>query len=109
MPLVELLPGDIGHEVDKLVDGDHLLGANIDWAVEIRPRQADRALKTFVDVEERARLRAVAPDLDLAIVRSLRHLAAHRGRGLLLAAFPGALGAENIVIARYAVSHAVIA
>ena len=42
-------------------------------------RQAKRAFNAFVDIEERARLLPVAPDLDLAIVArmaTLRQIAA---------------------------------
>ena len=57
-----------------------LLGADIDRPLEVRAREADRAFKAFVDIKERAGLRAVAPDLDLAAVigarATLRQIAA---------------------------------
>ena len=64
--------------------------------------QPDRAVDAVVDVHERARLLAVAPDLDLVLARQLGgdHLAADRGRRLLAAAVVGAVRPVDVVVAR---------
>ena len=65
----------------------------------VGPHQPVDALDAVVDVAERARLLAVAPDLDLDVAGQLRdgHLAADRRRRLLAAAVPGAERPEDVV------------
>src|SRR5207244_3468328 len=83
----------------QLVDGYHLFRADVDRTGEGRARQTERALQAFVDIQKRACLLAIAPELDRAAAPGFRHLAAHSCRRLLLTARPGALWTEDIVIA----------
>src|SRR2546426_7625992 len=103
------LSRDREDHVDEAVDRDHLVRPDVYRTAHVRPHQAQRALEAFIDVEERARLPAVAPDLDLAAVGRQGDLAAYRGRRLLASALPGALGAEDVVVACDVHIEAVIA
>ena len=105
----ELLARDVHDHGGELVDRDHLFRADVERAGVRRAGQAQHAFEAFVDVEERARLIAVAPDLDLAAQLGFGHLAADGGGRLFLAAGPGAFGAEDVVEARDAAFHAVVA
>ena len=67
-----VLPAMSATDPASLVDRHHLLRADIDRPGEVRAHQPRRALEAFVDIEERAGLLAVAPDLDLAAARELR-------------------------------------
>jgi hypothetical protein len=58
--LADLLAGAVGDDIDELVDSDHLLRPDIDWAGKIRAEQPHRAFEALVDIQERARLLAVA-------------------------------------------------
>src|SRR5208337_590926 len=73
-----------------------------------RAHLTNRSLQTLTDVEERAPLLAVAPDLDAAALLGQGNLPAQRRRRLLPAVVPSALGPENIMIARYAHLHPVV-
>ena len=62
------LAGDLDDDPGQLVDRDHPVGAEVEGLGVVRPHQAVDALDAVVDVAERPRLLAVAPDLDLAAV-----------------------------------------
>src|SRR5204863_5556532 len=94
----EAFPGDLHDQFGQLVDGYHLFRADVDRTGEGRARQTEGAFQAFVDIEKRACLLAIAPELDRAAAPGFRHLAAHSCRRLLLAARPGALWTEDIVI-----------
>src|SRR5690349_8041711 len=96
----QALAGDLDDHPRELVDRDHLVGADIDRPREIRAHQAKRALDAFVDIEEGARLLAIAPDVDGAAVARFGDLAAERRRCFLAAALPGPFRTEDVVIAR---------
>src|SRR6202030_1506393 len=70
---------------------------------------ARAALQALVDIKERARLLAVAPDLDLAARGRLGDLAAERRRCFFLAVVPGTQRSEDVVIARDAHLHPLVA
>jgi hypothetical protein len=63
----------------------------------------------IVDIEQRPRLLAVAPDLDVAAGWRAGDLAAQRCGRLLLATGPGAFRAEDVVVADNPHGDAVIA
>src|SRR5436190_5330181 len=94
---LDALAGDRDHGAGELVDGHHFIRADIDRPLEARAHQPAHALDAFVDIEKRARLPAVAPDLDRAAVSRLRHFARHGRRCLLAPAAPCALRAEDVV------------
>src|SRR6185437_9471431 len=83
----QALAGDLDDHPRELVDRHHLVGADIHRPREIGAHQAQRALDAFIDIEEGARLLAVAPDLNGAAVARLGHFAAERRRRLLAPAF----------------------
>ncbi len=93
----QALPGNIRNHPGQLVDRDHFLGADIHRPGEVRVNQPADTLQAFIDIEERASLLAVAPDLDLAAVFDFRNLTAECRRRLFPAAPPGAFGAEDVV------------
>jgi hypothetical protein len=99
----------VRHDGHQSIDGDHFFGTDIDRAGERGTQQPRRPFETFVHVEKRAGLQAVAPDLDLAAAFCLGHLAADRSGRLFLATGPGSLGAENVVVSRNSGFDAVIA
>ena len=80
------LAGHLDDEVCQLVDGHHLVGAEVERLGVVGLHDAVDALDAVVDVAERPRLLPVAPDLDAAAVLGERHLAAERRRSLLPAA-----------------------
>jgi len=59
---------------------------------------------TLVDIEERARLLAVAPYLDVLALARHGDLAANRGGRLFAPFSPGPLPPEDIVVPRYNMS-----
>src|ERR1022692_2465265 len=61
----EALSGNVRDHPGQLVDRDHFLGTDIHRPGEFRVNQAADTLEAFIDIEERASLLAVAPDLDL--------------------------------------------
>ena len=100
---------DSCNHLDELVNGDHFVGADINRPGEVRTCQPPRALKAFIDIEERSGLFSVAPNLDFTSVGRHRNFAAH-GRGSFLPTIiPASLGPENIVVASDPNLHAVIA
>src|SRR5688500_18446540 len=88
VPDAEILPRDLDEQARQLIDGHHLLGADVHRPRGLGEDQTPDSLHALVDVEERACLLAVPPDLDLAAVRRLRDLPRERGRRLLLAPAP---------------------
>ena len=62
---LELDAGDLFRDVDELVDGDELVGAEVEWLVDVALGDHLRALGAVVDVHEGAGLFSIAPDLDL--------------------------------------------
>src|SRR5262249_6390764 len=95
--LLQLLARDLGDHVDELVDGDELVGAEIDRLAEAGLHESVQALDAVVDVAEASRLFAVSPDVDLPAVGRLRDLAGDGGRRFLLAAFIGAERTVDVV------------
>src|ERR1017187_5185649 len=93
----EALSGNVRDHPGQLVDRDHFLGTDIHRPGEFRVNQAADTLEAFIDIEERASLLAVAPDLDLAAVFGFRNLTAQRSRRLLSTARPRAIGTEDVV------------
>src|ERR687897_3298590 len=67
---VELVPaakphaGDLLHDCHKLVDGQEVGTADVDWLGDVALHQELGAIDAIVDEHEAARLLAVAPDLD---------------------------------------------
>ena len=102
---VNLLAGNVGNHHGQLVDRHHFFRADIYRAGKVGTGQAQRAFNAFIHIEERTRLQAIAPDLDRVAGLRLGDLAAERGRGLFLAAIPGALRAEDVVITGNARFH----
>src|SRR6266513_3144873 len=99
-----VLPGDlearrVGDQVGELVDADQTVLTEIDRLLIARLHQQPQALDAVVDVAERTRLLAVAPDLDLTRAGQLGagDLAAHRRRRFLASAVPRAERADDVV------------
>ena len=71
------------HDFDQLIDGNELIGAQVQRPVDTGVHNHSAAFDTVVDVHEASRLVAVAPDLDFMIARFLgfNHLSADRRRG----------------------------
>src|SRR5579884_1187505 len=88
VPQMNLLSGDAGHNAEQLVDGHQLVAAEVERVSVIGLHQAEQSLEAIVDVHERARLQAVAPDLDLIAGLRAGQLAAYRGRRLFASAAP---------------------
>ena len=101
---------DLGNDIRKLIDRDHAVLTEVQWLGIVRSHEFVDALDAVVDVAKRARLLAVAPDLDFVIAGEFRDcdLAAHRRRGLFTAAFPGSFRAEYVVKTHGPSFHAVI-
>ncbi len=79
MALGEVLAGDVADEIDEAVDGDQLVRPEVQRFMVAGFHDPIDALNAIVDMHERACLKAVAPDLDLATVRlraTLRQIAA---------------------------------
>src|ERR1039458_9044416 len=93
----ELLFGNMHHGFGKLVDGDHLLGANVHRASEIGLEQAPHTFHALVHIKKRSGLLAITPNLNLATIRGLRYLTAHRRRRFLAASVPRSLRPEDVV------------
>src|SRR5947207_4841100 len=97
-----LRPGDVllgdfdargsGHEIGELVDADQPVLTEIDWLLVTGFHEEPQALDAVVDVTERPRLPAIAPDFDRVVAGQLRarDLAAHRRWRLLASAIPRA-------------------
>src|SRR6266540_81731 len=83
MPLPKPLAGDRADQVDQAVDGDHLVGSQVQGRAVVRLGDSEDALHAVVDEGERAGLPAVSPHLDLVAVARGGHLPADGGGGLL--------------------------
>src|SRR6185295_459127 len=107
---LQLHAGDLLDDVDQPVDADQLVRADVQRLDDVAFGELDRALRAVVDIHERARLLAVAPDFDVVLAGELGgdDLAADRGRRLLSAAVIGTLGTVDVVVARAAGRDAVI-
>src|SRR5437763_6043777 len=107
---LQLDAGDLFDDVDGLVDGDELVGAEVERLVDVALGDLPSAEGAVVDVHEGAGLLAVAPDLDLigSGVLGLEDLAADGGGGLFAASRPGAKGAVDVVVAGDAALDAVV-
>ena len=90
---------DLLGDVHQLVDGHQFARSQIDRLVDLRIDDLADAFDAVVDVHERTRLRAVAPDLDRVVARCLGsdHLAADGGGSLLAAAPPRAVRPVDVV------------
>ena len=97
-----------GH-IGQLIDADHLVGADVDGSGPVGAHQPQGPLQALLDVEKRPGLFAVTPDLDFAAVRRHGHLATDGGRGLFAPVVPGAVGAEDVVVAGDTHLHALVA
>src|SRR5262245_47296364 len=97
-------PGDALHDVYELVDGHHLIAADIQRLIDLTRHQAQCSFKTVIDEGEAARLSSVAPDVDRARTGELglNHLAADGCRGFLAATVVCAIRAVDVVIAGHA-------
>ena len=104
------LAGNAHHDPGKFVDRHHFLGSDVHRPRETRrSHQPQRRVEAFLHEEERSGLKTVAPDIDLAAIRRLGDLAADRGGRLFAPAGPGAFWPEDVVIARDAAFHAMVA
>jgi hypothetical protein len=76
----------------------------------VRTHQPVNTGDAIVDVAERSRLFAVAPDLDFGVFGQLgeRNFTAHRGRGLLASAVPRAERPKDVMKAHDACLEAVV-
>ena len=61
---------DVEHHLYQIVDGYHFLRADVDRLLHIGLYEALNTLQAFVDIEERARLIAVTPNLDVGNILS---------------------------------------
>src|SRR5262249_38235628 len=92
---LDLLAGDLRHDVDQLIDRDHAVLTEIERLAEVRPHQAIDAFHAVVDVAVGPRLLAVAPHVDDVFVLGERDLAADRGPRLLAATVIGPKPTED--------------
>src|SRR5690242_11339684 len=109
MVLREGLPGDARDDIDQPIDRHHLVRSDVDRSSEFRAHQPYRAGQTFINVEKRAGLFSVAPDLHLAPIRRHCHLTTHGSRRLLLTVVPSPLRSEDVVVSGDPRLYAVIA
>src|SRR5229473_965040 len=93
------LASDRSNGLREFVDRDHLLRSDVDRTRDTGAHDAQGSFDAFVDVEERPRLAAVAPHLDLPAVSGLGDLPAEGSGGLLAPSAPSTLRAEHVVIA----------
>src|SRR5271163_3855184 len=96
---LQLLAGDRHDTVGKLIDRDHLVGADVHRSLEAGAHQPDRALDAFGHIQEGTGLLAITPNVDRAPVWRHRDLTAERSWRLFATAVPRPLRAEDIVIA----------
>src|ERR1017187_471675 len=93
----QFFPGDLHDHPGHLVDGNHLLRADVYRTREFRFHQVSYSLDALVDIEERTRLLAIPPKLYLSAICLLGDLAAQCGRRLFPSSLPGALRSEDVV------------
>src|SRR5262249_5878339 len=103
---LDLLAGDVRDGEGRLVDAHHFVGADIEWPSLLGAGQPHGPLNAFVDIEEGARLFAIAPDLDRIAVLGARNFPADRRRRLFAPTVPGSFGSEYVVVARNPAFHA---
>src|SRR5438270_9704370 len=97
MASAEGLAGNLHNNFYEVIDGSHLLRPNIDRPRKVRVHQSAHAFDTVVDVEERASLLAVTPDLNLTTGTGLSDLAADSRGSLFPTALPCPFRAKDIV------------
>src|SRR5258706_11251105 len=105
----KLLAGNVRDRFRKLIDRYHFLRANIERAGMGAAHQAQRAFDALVDVQKRACLLSIAPDLYGAAVLRLGNFPAKLGRSLLPSSRPGSFRSEDVVIAVDVAFHVIIA
>jgi hypothetical protein len=79
MPLSNPFAGNIRHQIDQLIDGNHFFRPDIDEPGKVRMQQPYCAFNVLVDIEERARLFAIAYtsiSSPLRAIATLRRIAA---------------------------------
>jgi len=107
---LELDARDVFGYVDKLVDGDELVGAEVEGLVDLAFCDHLRALGAVVDVHEGACLFAVSPYLDLMLtgVLGLDDFATDGSRSFFAAACPCPERAVDVVVTGDASLKAVV-
>src|SRR5712691_9713564 len=95
--LLDVLAGDLGHDVDQLVDRDHTVLTEVERLAKVRPHQPGDALHAVVDVAVGPRLLAIAPHVDHVLLLGEGDLAADGRRRLLATAVVGPERAEDVV------------
>src|SRR5208337_1467870 len=110
VPLADANSGDSSQYVGEFVDRHYPLLPEVERLVMVRSHQLVDSLDAVIDVAEGARLRAVAPDFDLASSPQfrVRNLAAECCRRLFATALPGAVRPEHVVETDDTRFHAVV-
>src|SRR5262249_40432978 len=108
MLLEDVLAGDVGDDIDKLINRYHLLRPDIHWPGESGPGQPRRPLKTLINIQKRACLVAIAPHLDFRSALRFRDLAADGRWSLFPATGPGSIRSKNVVVPRDIRLHSIV-
>src|SRR5215204_6304083 len=106
--LGDTFPGDLCYRIDQLIDGDQLVGSQVEGMRVIGSHDAINTFYAVIHVHKGAGLLPIAPNLDLSAVRSQSQLARDGRRRLLLTSFVGAQGPVNVVKTDYPSLEAVI-
>jgi hypothetical protein len=97
----EIFAGDSDHHLCKIIDRNHFLIANVRGLFKIRAEQPGRAFDTFIGIEERAGLQAIASNFDSTPIGGLSHFSAHGSGRFFFSTFPDAVDTKDIVITRH--------